>query len=141
VELCLHSSNMPSWRGAQLKKHRDNFTLEWMYAYRRASTYTGQQNTRKTWKYIHASSRIRTKGLSVRAAQHYMYLKPCGNGGRDVLLFVTERPVKRLIIFFKKIRRRIFVTTSEFRHFIISFRTRCQDSAERHSLCPCNLQS
>jgi len=27
VELYLHSSNMPSWRGARLKKHRDNFTL------------------------------------------------------------------------------------------------------------------
>jgi len=25
VELCLHSPNAPSWRGAQLK-HRDNFT-------------------------------------------------------------------------------------------------------------------
>jgi hypothetical protein len=27
VELYLHSPNTPSWRGAQLKKHRDNFTL------------------------------------------------------------------------------------------------------------------
>jgi hypothetical protein len=26
VELCLHSPNTPSWRGAQLK-HRDNFTF------------------------------------------------------------------------------------------------------------------
>jgi hypothetical protein len=27
MELCLHSPNMPSWCGAQLKKHRDNFTF------------------------------------------------------------------------------------------------------------------
>jgi hypothetical protein len=27
VELYLHSPNMPSWRGALLKKHRDNFTF------------------------------------------------------------------------------------------------------------------
>jgi hypothetical protein len=27
VELYLHSPNMPSWRGDQLKKHRDNFTF------------------------------------------------------------------------------------------------------------------
>jgi hypothetical protein len=28
MELYLHSSNTPSWRGAQLKiKHRDNFTF------------------------------------------------------------------------------------------------------------------
>jgi hypothetical protein len=29
VELCLHSPNTPSWRGAQLK-HRDNFTFTFM---------------------------------------------------------------------------------------------------------------
>jgi hypothetical protein len=27
VELYLHSPNTPSWRGARLKNHRDNFTL------------------------------------------------------------------------------------------------------------------
>jgi hypothetical protein len=27
VELYLYSPNMPSWRDAQLKKHRDNFTV------------------------------------------------------------------------------------------------------------------
>jgi hypothetical protein len=27
LELYLRSSNMPSWFGAQLKKHRDNFTF------------------------------------------------------------------------------------------------------------------
>jgi hypothetical protein len=27
VELCLHSSNTPSWHGAQLKKYRENFTF------------------------------------------------------------------------------------------------------------------
>jgi hypothetical protein len=27
VELYLHSPNTPLWRGAQLKKHRDNFTF------------------------------------------------------------------------------------------------------------------
>jgi hypothetical protein len=27
VELYLHSPNMPSWRGAQFKKRRDNFYL------------------------------------------------------------------------------------------------------------------
>jgi hypothetical protein len=27
VELYFHSPNMPSWHGAQLKKHRDNFTF------------------------------------------------------------------------------------------------------------------
>jgi hypothetical protein len=27
VKLYLHPSNTPSWRGAQLKKHRDNFTF------------------------------------------------------------------------------------------------------------------
>jgi hypothetical protein len=27
MELYLHSPNMPSWRGAQLKKHKDNFTF------------------------------------------------------------------------------------------------------------------
>jgi hypothetical protein len=27
VELYIHSPNTPSWRGAQLKKHRDNFTF------------------------------------------------------------------------------------------------------------------
>jgi hypothetical protein len=27
VELYLHSPNMPSWRSAQLRKHRDNFTF------------------------------------------------------------------------------------------------------------------
>jgi hypothetical protein len=27
VELYFHSPNTPSWRGAQLKKHRDKFTF------------------------------------------------------------------------------------------------------------------
>jgi hypothetical protein len=27
VELYLHSPNTPSWRGAQLGEHRDNFTF------------------------------------------------------------------------------------------------------------------
>jgi len=27
LELYLHSPNTPSWRGAQLKKHRDNFSF------------------------------------------------------------------------------------------------------------------
>jgi hypothetical protein len=27
MELYLHSPNTPSWRGAQLKKHRDTFTF------------------------------------------------------------------------------------------------------------------
>jgi len=30
VELYLHSTNMPSWRGAQLQ-HRDNFTFFMFY--------------------------------------------------------------------------------------------------------------
>jgi hypothetical protein len=30
VELYLHSTNTPSWRGALLK-HRDNFTLPYLY--------------------------------------------------------------------------------------------------------------
>jgi len=30
VELYLHSPNAPSWSGAQLKKHRDNFTFTFL---------------------------------------------------------------------------------------------------------------
>jgi hypothetical protein len=33
VELYIHSPNTPSWRGAKLKKHRDNFTF-YLYLYR-----------------------------------------------------------------------------------------------------------
>jgi len=31
VELCLRSPNTPSWRGTQLKTHRDNFTLLYLH--------------------------------------------------------------------------------------------------------------
>jgi hypothetical protein len=31
VEIYLHSPNMPSWRGARLEKHRDNFTFTFTY--------------------------------------------------------------------------------------------------------------
>jgi hypothetical protein len=33
VELYLHSPNTPSWRGAQLKKHRDNFTFSSLHCF------------------------------------------------------------------------------------------------------------
>jgi hypothetical protein len=32
VELYLNSLNVPSWRGAHLKKHKDNFTLPLPYS-------------------------------------------------------------------------------------------------------------
>jgi hypothetical protein len=31
-ELYLHSPNTPSWRGAQLGEHRDNFTFTFTFA-------------------------------------------------------------------------------------------------------------
>jgi hypothetical protein len=33
LELYFHSPNTPSWRGAQLKKHRDNFTFAFTFIY------------------------------------------------------------------------------------------------------------
>jgi hypothetical protein len=30
VELCLYSSNTPSWRGAQLRKYRENFNFTFL---------------------------------------------------------------------------------------------------------------
>jgi len=33
VKLYLHSPNTPKWRGAQLKKHRDNFTFTFIVYY------------------------------------------------------------------------------------------------------------
>jgi len=38
VELYLHSSNTPSWRGAQLKL-RDNFTFYLLYTYNASELY------------------------------------------------------------------------------------------------------
>jgi hypothetical protein len=37
VELCLHSSNTSSWRGAQLGEHKDNFTF---YLYHYVGSFT-----------------------------------------------------------------------------------------------------
>jgi hypothetical protein len=38
MELYLHSTNTPSWRGAQLKKkHRDNFTLPYVATFRKSN--------------------------------------------------------------------------------------------------------
>jgi hypothetical protein len=45
VELYLHSSNMPSWRGAQLK-HTDNFTFY-------TTKYKGRGGSGLGWKYAH----------------------------------------------------------------------------------------
>jgi 5-methylcytosine-specific restriction endonuclease McrA len=39
VELYLHSPNTPSWRGAQLKKHRDNFTYTFYLYFRRCEVW------------------------------------------------------------------------------------------------------
>jgi hypothetical protein len=38
VELYLHSPNTPSWRGARLKNHRDNFTFTFIGTYKMIAT-------------------------------------------------------------------------------------------------------
>jgi hypothetical protein len=43
VELYFHSPNTPSWRGAQFKKNRDNFTFILLYLYHAMKAYWGSE--------------------------------------------------------------------------------------------------
>jgi len=45
VELYLHTSDKHSWRGAQLKKHRDSFTLPYCLQQNGVGRTSGFQGT------------------------------------------------------------------------------------------------
>jgi hypothetical protein len=58
MELYLHSLNMPSWCGAQLKKkHRDNFTF-YLYLYEEHLKYYTETDIQIVSNYIHYTGLI-----------------------------------------------------------------------------------